>query len=387
MPKTDASDPTKAILGSTGLNNKSLCDYVINVATGCSHGCKFCYVPATPNIRTRGQMLEDVMDVSNPQEQWGEYVAYRDDLPPRLDSKLERKRSWNVTDRGQGVVGMSYSTDCFMDRRAGAISAGVIKVLADHEKYVRVQTRNPVLAANGRPPNTIQVDGEEREYPDEVPLDRDEPGVRDRKNTFHPSDQPFIEAFESAGEYVTIGASINSLDDREVLAIEPNTPPSSRIRGLEKFVQAGINVFVSMSPTYPTMGEDELRDLMGVLSDLDPDVVFHEPINPRGMNFQMTVDAAATAGLDDLSNELDRIRDRDEWTEYSIKHLVWVQQIAEDLDLDVHLWPDKGLLPNVEEETKKWLQAWIDRGSPESFAKRPDPGPMPEIPDQARSML
>ncbi len=71
-------DPTKAILSESGLNSKHLCDYVVNVATGCRHGCKFCYVPSTPNIRTRPDMLKEEVDVENGQKEWGKYVLYRE---------------------------------------------------------------------------------------------------------------------------------------------------------------------------------------------------------------------------------------------------------------------------------------------------------------------
>ena len=103
-----AEDPTKAVLSESGLNSKHLCDYVVNVATGCRHGCKFCYVPSTPNIRTRPDMLKEEVDVDNGQKEWGNYVLYRDGLGDRLDEHIARKRTWRETRRGQGVVGISF---------------------------------------------------------------------------------------------------------------------------------------------------------------------------------------------------------------------------------------------------------------------------------------
>src|SRR6056297_1270405 len=100
-------DPTKAILSESGLNSKHLCDYVVNVATGCRHGCKFCYVPSTPNIRTRPDMLKEEAGVDNGQKEWGNYVLYRDGLGERLDDHVGRKRTWRETERGRGVVGVS----------------------------------------------------------------------------------------------------------------------------------------------------------------------------------------------------------------------------------------------------------------------------------------
>lgn len=325
-------DPTKAVLSESGLNSKHLCDYVVNVATGCRHGCKFCYVPSTPNIRTRPGMLKEEADVDNGQKEWGSYVLYRDGLGERLDEHLDRKRTWRDTDRGQGVVGVSFSTDCYMDARAGKITRNVVQALTEHERYTRVLTRNPILALQD------------------------------------------LDVFQEAGEYVTIGSSIPNLNADEVGAIEPNAPPpSQRLRGLKEFNDYGVQTFVSMSPTYPTQDKSDLREHMERIAECDPAVVFHEPINPRGGNFEMTVQAAQDAGEEELAKELNQLRSREQWIEYAINHFCWVQEIGEELDLPVHLWPDKQLIKYVSDETAVWLQSWRDRQSPENFANRETP--------------
>ena len=128
---TTGEDPTKAVLSESGLHKKHLCDYVINVATGCRHGCKFCYVPSTPAVRTRPEMLKEHADVDNAQQEWGKYVLYRDGLGERLEGILERKRTWKETENGCGVVGISFGTDCYMDGRAGKITRNVVDALAE----------------------------------------------------------------------------------------------------------------------------------------------------------------------------------------------------------------------------------------------------------------
>lgn len=331
-------DPTKAILSESGLNSKHLCDYVVNVATGCRHGCKFCYVPSTPNIRTRPDMLKEEADVDNGQKEWGNYVLYRDGLGEKLDAHLDRKRTWRETERGQGVVGVSFSTDCYMDGRAGKITRNVVDALASHERYVRVLTRNPILALQD------------------------------------------LDVFQEAGEYVTIGSSIPCMDADQVGAIEPSAPaPELRLEGLKEFNDYGIQTFVSMSPTYPTQNKAALREQLERVAECDPAVVFHEPINPRGGNFEMTVDAAREAGEEELAEELDALRTREQWIEYATNHLQWVQEIGRDLDLPVHLWPDKQLIKHVDEETAAWLQHWRDRQSPEEFAERELPTECPLV--------
>lgn len=333
-------DPTKAILSESGLNSKHLCDYVVNVATGCRHGCKFCYVPSTPNIRTRPDMLKEEADVDNGQKEWGNYVLYRDGLGEKLEGHLDRKRTWRNTERGQGVVGVSFSTDCYMDGRAGKITRNVIKALASHEKYTRVLTRNPILALQD------------------------------------------LDVFQQAGEYVTIGSSIPCMDTDQVGAIETNAPaPGQRLRGLKEFNDHGVQTFVSMSPTYPTQTKADLRSQLERIAECDPAVVFHEPINPRGGNFEMTVKAARNAGKKELAEELDGLRSREQWIKYATNHLRWVQEIGHDLDLPIHLWPDKQLIKHVDDETALWLQSWRERQSPEDFAEREIPESyLPSIP-------
>jgi DNA repair photolyase len=332
-------DPTKAILSESALNHKYLCDYVVNVATGCRHGCKFCYVPSTPNIRARPEMLKEEADVEDGQREWGQYVLYRDGLGERLDDHLDRKRVWNETDEGCGIVGISFSTDCYMDGRAGQITRSVVEALADHEKYARVLTRNPILALQD------------------------------------------ADVFQEAGEYVTIGSSIPCMDAEKVRAVEPNAPaPAHRLRGLKEFNDLGVQTYVSMSPTYPTQDRSDLRRQLERIAECDPAVVFHEPINPRGANFQMTVEAARDAGELELANALERLRTEDVWAEYAVEHFQAVQEIGVELGLPVHLWPDKELIRQTEGEVQEWLSTWHETQSPEEFAGRQTRDIAPELP-------
>ena len=325
-------DPTEAILSESGLNSKHLCDYVVNVATGCRHGCKFCYVPSTPNIRTRPEMLEEEVDVEDSQQEWGNYVLYREGLGKRLDEHLDRKRSWKRTEKGCGIVGISFSTDCYMDGRAGGITRNVVRTLAEHEKYARVLTRNPILALQDS------------------------------------------DVFQEAGEYVTIGSSIPCMKVDQVQAIEPRAPsPEHRLRGLKEFNEMGVQTYVSMSPTYPTQTEEDIREQLERIAECDPGVVFHEPINPRGSNFEMTVQAAKDADEETLARELNDLRDREYWMNYALSHFKWVQEIGEEFGLPIHLWPDKELVNFAPPEESEWLQSWRDRQSPEKFGGRDIP--------------
>lgn len=324
------TDPTEATISESHLHEKSLCDYVVNVATGCRHGCKFCYVPTTPGLKSRDEMLNEQVGVKDTQREWGSYLLYRDDLPERLRTELENKDDWKHTEGGRGVVMLSSGTDCYQDRRAAQITRSCIIELVEHGRPVRILTRSPAV-------------------------------VRD------------IDLFKEYNDLITVGSSIPSLDDELVRAMEPNAPlPSARWEALDKLRKEGIRRFVSMSPTYPTMGEDEIWNVLTFLKALDPEVIFHEPINPRGANFQMCLQAAKESGRDSLANELKKLMDHQNWVEYAVKQIDLVQRLADEIGgLHIHSWPDRELIKSTTGELRFRLNDMKKSVSPEQFAGGP----------------
>ena len=110
-------------------------------------------------------------------------------------------------------------------------------------------------------------------------------------------------------------------------------------------------------------------------------MVFHEPINPRAGNFEMCVQAARDAGELELANELEHLQTVGQWADYAVAHLQVVQELGEEMELPIHLWPDKSLVKHTEPPVAEWLQEWRDRQSPEEFGGRNTPDePMPELP-------
>lgn len=322
------TDPTEATISQSHLYEKSLCDHVVNVATGCRHGCKFCYVPTTPGYEGRAEMLDDHAGVDDLQKEWGSYLLYRDDLPERLHEELRDAESDELqdTDRGRGVVMLSSGTDPYQDRRAGQISRGVIHELISREIPVRVLTRSSIV-------------------------------VKD------------VDLFQEAGDLITVGSSIPSFDEEMVRALEPGAPPPlTRWEALDMLQLEGVPVFVSMSPTYPTMDEHGLHRLLTRFMALGAQVVFHEPINPRGENFGLMINALEEAGLQEQADEFRRLQEVDEWVEYALKHLNWVQKKAKALDAPpVHSWPDRELVRATKGRLRDQLAAMRQTPSPEKF--------------------
>lgn len=327
------SSPSQTALSESQLHKKALCDYVVNVADGCRHGCQFCYVASMPQIwGDPGDKFEDA-GIEDPSGEWGGYSLYRVDLSENLAKDCQRlEGDWRRTRRGQGVVGMSFATDCYMDARAAEITEQAVMILTGHQRSVRILTRNPKLAAD--------LHGE------------------------------LLGSLGRQG-LVTVGASIPTVRQDEVAAIESQAPPiEHRFRGLEALEAEGVPTYVSMSPTYPTHGPDALRETMEEIDRrLSPTVVFHEPINPRGGNFDACIQGAREAGEEALAEELERVRSGQEWRHYAVQQMRAVQEIGEDLGLPVHLWPDDRLLEELDERSAayKWLVEWRRRPSPEEI--------------------
>ena len=55
--------------------HKSLSNFAVNLAIGCSHGCLFCYVPDTSVIK-HGSTLK-TFGVNDPDAEWGKYALLR----------------------------------------------------------------------------------------------------------------------------------------------------------------------------------------------------------------------------------------------------------------------------------------------------------------------
>lgn len=342
------TSPSQTALSESDLNEKGLADYVVTVADGCTHGCKFCYVPSGPSIwADPGDKFADA-GIDDPAGEWGDYALYRDDVVANTAEDCQRllPDGWRTTRRGQGVVGVSFHTDCYMDPRAGELTAGVVKTLVGHGRDVRILTRNPRLLAS--------LHGD---LYSGLPL-----------------------------KQVTIGSSIPSLDEQAVAAIEPQAPAiEHRLQGLAEL--RNTQRFVSMSPTYPTMEYADLRRTLEVIERrVSPSVVFHEPINPRSGNIEACVEQAREAGQHDLARALERIRNRDTWRLYALQQLRDVQVAATQVGQRVHLWPDEDLVENAPTEAQReWCRAWRQRASPERIGDGPAcEEPYPEVPEITR---
>src|SRR5512141_2311611 len=61
-----------AVIAENNFIYKSLSNWAFNVAVGCSHACRFCYVPSAATIKQGAKLAE--YGVKDPDAEWGDYV-------------------------------------------------------------------------------------------------------------------------------------------------------------------------------------------------------------------------------------------------------------------------------------------------------------------------
>jgi DNA repair photolyase len=307
--KEEISNPLQV----SALSKKGLCDYVVNIASGCLHGCTFCYVPSTPVIRMREQKLQ-TFGVENPQMDWGSYLFTREDVASKLSVSLGRMRSWKETPSGQGVVMLCSTTDPYQNAQTAAITREAVKVLLHHGKRIRILTRSPIW-------------------------------VNDLDLLCHPN--------------VIVGMSLPHLDDAHSRLLEPNAPlPSDRLKALTKGYNAGCRLFIALAPTSPIFDREYFRLHLSKLMNLNPEVIFWEPINPRGTNGKRMLEA----GIGFVQS----IMERDPWAQYFLKQwedIEWAADHAGGKDR-LHIWPDKGLEGYADQSI---LESWWNRPTVEKW--------------------
>src|SRR5258706_7737857 len=64
-----------AVIAENNFVYKSLSNWALNVAVGCSHACRFCYVPSAATIKQGPKLAE--YGVKDPDAEWGDYVLLR----------------------------------------------------------------------------------------------------------------------------------------------------------------------------------------------------------------------------------------------------------------------------------------------------------------------
>jgi DNA repair photolyase len=313
MVITQGTEQVASPLQRSALNKKGLCDYVINIASGCLHGCTFCYVPSTPVIRTRQPHLKG-KGVSDPQMDWGQYLFIREKVPEKLEETLSRKKTWHETPAGRGVVLLCSGTDPYQNKQTAEITRRTIKTLLKYNKRVRILTRGILW-------------------------------INDLDILVHPN--------------VTVGMSLPYLNDTLSRQIEPaSPPPTARYNALLKAHTEGCRLYVAVAPTPPQTNLNDFTQYLEKIMEFEPEVIFWEPINARGTNGKRML----AAGLDFIKS----VMTKKTWTECFIRQWADIEEAAVITGCleRLHIWPDKELTGYVNSNT---LEYWWNRPTVENW--------------------
>ena len=203
-------------------------DYVVNPYTGCRFGCAYCYATFMSRY------------VSEPVEEWGEYVYVKRNIVELFERELARMKP----ERRSRSIFMSSVTDPYQGAESKyRLTRGVIEALA-REHYpgpVAVLTKSPLVLRD------IDLFGE---LPD----------------------------FEA-------GLTVTSAEDEIGRWLEAHAPrPEKRLDALRRLNEAGIRTYAFVGPLVPHFVErtELLEDLFRRLADAGVRRVYVEHLNAKG---------------------------------------------------------------------------------------------------------
>jgi len=304
-----------AVIAENNFIYKSLSNWAFNVAVGCSHACRFCYVPSAATIKQGPKLAE--YGVKDPDAEWGDYLLLR---PWDEQKFLTSLRSAENTPRkqlkpdGNRAVIYCSTTDPYQVIRHPDPARQ--RELTEHARFLVRRS---------------------------LELIRDQSTLNVRILTRSPLARADFDLFRSFGKRLVFGMSLPTLRNDLAKVYEPKAPaPSQRLATLRAAKEAGLHVYVAMAPTYPECDAADLRTTLKAMAELEPITIFHEPINIRAENVARIEEQSAEAGV---HLRTDVFATRESWQNYAVNALHTVSEIAKELGIEkhLHLWPDKSL--------------------------------------------
>lgn len=312
-----------AVIADNNFVNKSLSCWSYNVAVGCGHACRFCYVPDVSTIRLKAPLAE--RGVGDPDADWGDYVMVRpwDENAFRASLRKAERRT-DLNPDGNRAVMFCTTTDPYQvlpppfQGKLETVVRRALEIIRDESTLnVRILTRSPLARRD-------------------------------------------FDVMQSFGNRLMFGMSIPCMDTTLAKVYEPKAPaPLKRLETLRRASELGIPVFVAVAPTYPEMTDNDLYDVMVKVAAVNPLTIFHEPINIRAENVDRIRKHAANLGV---SLNVGVWLTKQTWADYNIRQLQKVETIAEILDLKprLHLWPDAELA-RLRPDMTGWFSTYWNR--------------------------
>jgi len=209
----------KEIQVKTCMTKSQLADYVINLYTGCSHGCRYCYA----DFNKRFQNIPDT---------WGEFVFAKTNCPQLLEKEIKKNKP--------GSIFLSSVCDCYMPEEA---------------KYKLTRKILEVFAASPYKVNfTLEIL---------------------TKSALVRRDFDLLKELD-----IELGMSINQLNEKTAKIIEPlASSPKERLATLKAANEKGIKTFGFISPVLP--GLTNLQEVFSALHEAGVGYTWVELFNMR----------------------------------------------------------------------------------------------------------
>lgn len=297
-----------AVIAPNNFIYKSLSNWSYNIAVGCEHGCRWCYVPATSTNKMAAILATHGVD--DPDEQWGEYVMVRPWDEHAFMNSLKRAEKTPLSELkpdGNRAVMMCSTTDPYqilhsleMRRQLQRNMRLALRAILEHSTLrVRILTRSPLAESD-------------------------------------------FELMKEFGPRLLFGMSIPTLDNKLARIYEPKAPaPTQRLSTLRRAKEKGLNIYVAMAPTYPECYQEDLERTLAAFQELEPVTIFHEPINIRAENVERIRKHAESLGV---KTNTEVFADSKTWANYALRQFDGVVNACLRMKItQLHLWPDKSL--------------------------------------------
>jgi DNA repair photolyase len=304
-----------AIIAPNNFVYKSLSNWAFNIAVGCSHACRFCYVPSAATIKQGAKLAE--YGVTDPDANWGNYVLLRPWDEKKFLASLraaEGTPQHQLKPDGNRAIIYCSTTDPYQVIRHSNSTRQ--RDLANHARMLVRRS---------------------------LELIRDQSSLNVRILTRSPLARSDFNLFKTFGKRLLFGMSLPTLRNDLAKVYEPKAPaPSQRLATLHAAKALGLHVYVAVAPTYPECDVADLRATLQAVAELKPVTIFHEPINIRAENVARIEAYAASIGIP-LRTEV--FATRETWQDYAVSALHSVSYLAKELGISkcLHLWPDKSL--------------------------------------------
>jgi DNA repair photolyase len=315
-----------AVIAPNRFVYKSLSNWALNIAVGCEHACRFCYVPSASTIKL-GEPLGK-LGVRDPDAEWGDYVFLRrwDEKAFVASVKSAHKTPLDkLAPDGNRAVILCSTTDAYQVIRN-----------ENRDKQAELQNRRQKMVRRA-----LEIIGTES-------------SLNVRILTRSPLARQDFDLMRQLGHRCMFGMSIPTLNNQLARIYEPKAPaPTARLETLKAAKQAGLNIYVAVAPTYPECDVDDMAATLEAIAPLDPLTVYMEPINIRAENVRRIESHAAQIGQVMNTAVFETTAT---WLSYALKQLLEFEALSRHAGImphQLHLWPDAQM--RQEPKLRDWL--------------------------------